>query len=318
MFNNLGSIWLVGSGLMAVDYAKVLSSLNPNFSVIGRSEQGASNFYQKTGIAATPGGVAAFAKNNELPNYAIVSVNVEELSSVALFLIKNGVKNILLEKPGGTNIDEISKIAIFAKKIGANVQVAYNRRFYSSTLEANRIIDADGGVTSFNFEFTEWSHQIEKLNFPKAKSEIWFLANSTHVVDLAFYLGGNPKKMSCYTAGSLDWYKTASIFSGSGISEKGALFSYQANWKSPGRWSVEMLTLKHRLIFKPMEQLHIQNIGSVSVEQVQLDDSLDKKYKPGLYLQTKAFLENNTMPNIINIHQHLQNMAFYEQIEHGN
>jgi hypothetical protein len=145
----------------------------------------------------------------------------------------------------------------------------------------------------------------------------WFIANSTHVIDLAFYLGGRPLDMSSYTKGSLDWYKPASVFAGAGVSDKGALFSYQANWGAPGRWSVEILTLKHRLILRPMEQLYIQKIGSVAIEKVEIDDILDREYKPGLYLQVKSFLKNDSVNNSINIQEHMQNTAYYECIERG-
>jgi hypothetical protein len=43
-----------------------------------------------------------------------------------------------------------------------------------------------------------------------------------------------------------------------------------------------------------MNKLQIQKIGSVSIEFVDgIDYSLDEKYKPGVYLQTKAFLDGN-------------------------
>ncbi len=123
----------------------------------------------------------------------------------------------------------------------------------------------------------------------------WVLANSSHVIDTAFFLGGQPAQISCYTAGkdALPWHPSASVFFGSGRSENGALFGYQASWQSPGRWAVEILTNKHRLYFKPMETLQIQEKGSVHVSSVEIDDRLDKEFKPGLYLQTKAFLEGD-------------------------
>ena len=39
-----------------------------------------------------------------------------------------------------------------------------------------------------------------------------------------------------------------------------------------------------------MESLQIQELGSVAVNPVIIDDHLDKEFKPGFYLQTKAFL----------------------------
>ena len=41
------------------------------------------------------------------------------------------------------------------------------------------------------FEFTEWSHNI-RLKLNQQVKESWFLANSTHVVDLVFHLIGLP------------------------------------------------------------------------------------------------------------------------------
>ena len=111
------------------------------------------------------------------------------------------------------------------------------------------------------------------------------------MVDLAFYLAGMPERLTVYTRGSLPWHPAASVFAGAGITEKGVLFSYQANWGAPGRWGVEALTANYRLIFRPMESLQVMRKGSVRVEQVEIDDSLDKTFKPGLYEQVKRFID---------------------------
>ena len=43
-----------------------------------------------------------------------------------------------------------------------------------------------------------------------------------------------------------------------------------------------------------MELLQLQDKGSVKVYPVEIDDCLDKEFKPGFYLETKAFLEGET------------------------
>jgi hypothetical protein len=55
-----------------------------------------------------------------------------------------------------------------------------------------------------------------------------------------------------------------------------------------------MLTRNHRLIFRPLEKLQIQKNGSVAVEMVEIDDRLDKEFKPGLYKQVEAFVGEHT------------------------
>ena len=98
-------------------------------------------------------------------------------------------------------------------------------------------------------------------------------------IDLAFFLGGEPKELSCFTFDKLAWHKPA-VFTGAGITNTGALFSYQANWNAPGRWGIEILTSQHRLYLRPMEKLQIQNTGSVDISEVEIDDQLDKEFKP--------------------------------------
>lgn len=151
----------------------------------------------------------------------------------------------------------------------------------------------DGGITSCHFEFTEWSHVIEKLNKDASVFEHWFLGNSTHVVDLVFHLIGVPKELSTFVSGALPWHRSGSIFCGAGLSETDVPFSYHANWAAPGRWSLEVLTSKRRLIFKPLEELRVVELGRVNEQVIELDDELDKVYKPGLYLETKEFLDGN-------------------------
>lgn len=305
------NIWLIGSGSMAVDYVKVLRGLELEFSIIGRGVQSAKTCQEVTGCEVAVGGLAIFlATRPAVPTHAIVAVGVEKLHETTLQLLEYGVRNILVEKPAGLNKNEVEDVYLKAKDKNSRVFVAYNRRFYASVLRAQKIIAEDGGVTSFNFEFTEWAHEIEKLTKAEGVKERWFVGNSTHVVDLAFYLGGKPKKISTFTSGSLDWHPAASIFAGAGISENGALFSYQANWESAGRWGVEILTNKNRLIFRPMEKLQIQEKGSVAITLVECDYKLDEVFKPGLFLQTKTFI-NNIDEGLCDIEYHAAIMNKY-------
>ena len=312
-------IWLIGSGNMAVEYAKVLVEQRRSFEVIGRSPESAKTFTKNTGIAVKIGGLSAYLKQNvDIASTAIVAVGVEALAETTIQLIRSGVKRILVEKPAGLNFDQIGQVADTTEKYGAEVFVAYNRRFYASVLKAKEIIVDDGGVVSYNFEFTEWSHAIAVLKKEPCVKSAWFLANSTHVIDLAFFLGGKPTSMSCYSAGGLDWHPEASVYSGAGVADNGALFSYQANWKAPGRWGVEILTQKHRCILRPLEQLYLQQIGSVAFEKAVIEDKLDLQFKPGLFKQVEVFLCSKPHSSLIDINEHFKMVGdFYNKISFG-
>ena len=307
---------LAGAGYMGKEYSKVLSAQGIDFDVVCRSQSTAEKFLEETGIRPFTGGTeAALSEMGYVPERAIVAVSVNQLKQTVIVMIEKGVREILVEKPGGMNRNDIREICEAAEKHDAKVYVAYNRRFYASTEKAKEIIKADGGVSSFNFEFTEWGFKIEKTSHPKEVKEEWLLANSTHVIDLAFYLGGFPEEISTYCEGSLPWHSRASKYAGAGRSAGDVLFSYQANWDAPGRWAVEMLTESHRLYLKPMEKLFIQNRGSVAVEEVEIDDEFDTKFKPGLYRQVEAFMSDVQDDRLVKIEDQLLHMDVYEKIE---
>jgi len=311
MSNNMKTL-LIGAGPIALEYAKVLKALHVPFEVIGRGEKSAAAFLAATGIPVFTGTVQEYIAANGVPDAAIVAVSMDQLAQVTINLVTLGAKHILVEKPAGINPDEARSVGRIAEENNAKVFVAYNRRFFASVIKARELIQEDGGVTSFHFEFTEWSHTIAKLEHAPGVLENWFFANSTHVVDMAFFLGGCPAKLSSYTKGGLDWHHAA-VYAGAGITEQGAIFSYQANWCAPGRWSVEIMTPKHRLIFKPLEKLQIQEIGSVATEFVTIDDKLDKDFKPGYFKQTEAFLHHES-GSLLELGQHMINLDFIDEI----
>ena len=309
------NVWLIGSGLMGEAYAKVLNALNVCFTVIGNRPESCKRFKQKTGISAIGGGIEKFLAGNPIPcTHAIVAVCEDKLLEVTILLQKYGVKTFLLEKPGGVNYQEIESLFEFSQHYPASIFVAYNRRFYSSTRRAIEIIKADGGVQSFLMQFTEWSPVIEKLKKRSTIKESWFWSNSTHVLDLGFYLGGSPVEISSYIAGGISWHPHCSIFTGAGRTCTGALFSYHADWRGPGRWGVEIITARHRLIFCPLEKLQIQKLGSLEIEAIELDDTLDKTFKPGIYLQTRQFIEGKTDTIFLPLKEHYQLAKYYQSI----
>ena len=90
-------VWLVGAGIMALDYAKVLAAQQVSFTVIGRGEKSAKEFEQKTGNLVIRGGLShVLTPNLEIPERVIVSVGVEELKNVSIQLIESGVKQLLV------------------------------------------------------------------------------------------------------------------------------------------------------------------------------------------------------------------------------
>ena len=179
---------------------------------------------------------------------------------------------------------------------------------------AKDIIENDGGAKSFLFEFSEVEKMILELNKLDSVKAFWFMVNSSHPVDLAFYLGGTPKEINGYCKKGDYWFQREYV--GSGITENGALFSYYSNWNAPGRWNVEIATRNYRIILKPLEELRIQKLNSFAIEKIEPADEDDILFKPGLLKQTKAFLDRE-FSDFLSISDHCEMLEIYEKMNKG-
>lgn len=286
-------ILLIGCGQMSIEYCKVLKDMRKKFVIVGRGKTSASKFEEATNIKVYGEGLENYLKNHPIPNYAIVVVGINQLPEISLTLIKAGIKNILIEKPGAININFLLKINRRVQISKSKIWIAYNRRFNSSTIKLKELISKDGGISSLFFEFTELSHKIKKLSTSTNIKNKWLIANSSHVIDLAFHLIGmpNPNIFHVSQQGGIDWHPSSSIFMGCGKSITNIPFSYHADWNCPGRWGITVMTQKNTYILKPLEKLKIISKNNFDPKEYKLDDNIDKIFKPGLYLQCKSFLE---------------------------
>jgi len=287
-------IYLIGTGPMAIEYAKVLTHMNLNVIVIGRGIDSANNFKEKTGLHVEVGGFSKYCNENviDADGIYIIATGTEVLMSILLLVQKLIPKAILVEKPAAISPNELLENAEILKEIQDITFVAYNRRYYESVTLAKKLIEEDGGLTSFHFDFTEWSHKIDPLHKAAGVKENWLFANSTHVIDLAFFLGGLPEKLSSYSrAGNIEWHEK-SQFVGAGVSNNNIPFSYHSNWESAGRWGVFLYTNKRKFILEPLEDLSIQERGQLSCQKVYDQNKSNSKFKPGLFKMIEMFINS--------------------------
>ncbi|MDB9892077.1 Gfo/Idh/MocA family oxidoreductase [Amylibacter sp.] len=306
-------VLIIGGSNMAQSYYAALSVLNVDIEVVCRSNDTAVEFYNRTGKRPHVGGYQKYLSSNPSPDHVIVVTSVEDLSKVSLHLLDLGIKSILVEKPAGLFVHELESLCRKAEISRASVFVAYNRRFYSSVTKLLELAGEDGGITSLSFDFTEWSDSIETLSKGPYVKERWVLCNSTHVIDLAFFIAGKPARLDAYVGGKLNWHPAGSRYAGSGISEAGIFFNYRADWDAPGRWGLTGFTKNYKLELTPLEGLLLTERNSVKSESVKLDDFYDKEYKPGLFYQIKAFIEGDCK-KLCTITEQLDNYLVYSKI----
>ncbi|KAK6032466.1 hypothetical protein OSTOST_01409 [Ostertagia ostertagi] len=237
------------------------------------------------------------------PTHVIIASPVETLSSTAIEVMRAGVKHLLIEKPGAMDQHECGLLQACAAETGAEIHVAYNRRFYASVRGAlAHMRDAGERIESVLFEFNE----VMPAQGPGATAEVaarWLLANSMHVIDTAFHPVGLPdlQRSLFQRSGGLSWHPAGSIFVGSGNTTSGVPFAFHANWDAPGRWGFEWMTKSTRYVFRPMEKLSVMRKGRFDLEPMVLDDEIDSRFKPGVYHQNAAFLSGDRAAGLVTL-----------------
>jgi predicted dehydrogenase len=237
-------------------------------------------------------GVRAAALDEVEAATAIVAVAEDALVDVARELLARGVERALIEKPGALSAAELAKLVP-----NDRLFVGYNRRFYPAVVRARELVELDGGAIAVTFDFTEVERLVladaERRGLPELILHRWGASNSLHVIDLAFFLAGDPASLTVERSGSLPWHPDGSRFAGCGDTVSGALFAYVATWDGGGRWSVEVTTRERRLVLRPLEELREQLRGSFALEQVELPPE-PAGIKPGLAGELAAFLDGDT------------------------
>lgn len=309
------SVLLIGAGPMAREYIKVLLSLGCPFIVVcrsGESKKRLESFFKEP-IRVVSGGAEKYLSENPVPSHVIVATEVLSLYKITARILAYKVQAVLVEKPACLSLEECEKLKGLSRSQKVKLVVGYNRRFYESVREVKRRIVLEGGVRAISFDFTEWSERVGVLAVADEVKQRWFFANSSHVADLAIFLGGTWDWLHARTQGSMLWHSAGSQFFGIASAKSGLNISYRADWGAPGRWAISLYTTESKYDLSPLEELSRTARGSLKPELVLLSDRLDREFKPGLFLQVRDFLVGNFHDHC-GIEEHTENMRFYSQI----
>jgi predicted dehydrogenase len=218
-----------------------------------------------------------------------VSANVLSQFSLTRELIPLGVP-LLVEKPPGTSAAEAAELASLATLHRTPVMVALNRRFYSVLQRALAGIGGREAVTRVDVEWSEDPEKMIRLGHPRAIVPRLVFANSLHGLDLLTWLAG-PLTALRIVGEDLDpsaaWPRWRMAAEGTGAA--GVTASFRSTWTAPVPWRLAFETREAQVVSAPLETAVIHRVGGAP-EVVDPDDD-DRRFKPGLMGQARAFLD---------------------------
>jgi len=284
------SATVLGFGAMGRHYLKALQSLElERIRVCSRSQDSLDSLADQPNIKTVAGEFRSLDFAPVTGELAIVATPIAQLIPAAKHMADLGFKNILIEKPASLWSNEIIKLDEYLTQKGVIAACAYNRVTYPSLVETRYRSAEDGGITSCAYSFTEiiggdWEqrHSADELSR-------WGVANSLHPISMAHGLIGQPMSWRGDRRGSLSWHPSASIFVGSGLSTHDIPFSYQADWGSKGRWSVEINTALASYKMCPLEKLYSKTDSLAEWEEIPLP-IFDGQSKTGVAEELAAML----------------------------
>ena len=173
-------------------------------------------------------------------------------------------------------------------------------------------------VSSIHFDFTELVHRLKDQKLSNSIRKNWLIANSSHVIDLVSFISGpiDLEKSNLSVKGKLDWNDGPVNFFGMGLTSRDIPFTYNSDWNSASRWGIQVKSSSHNFFLQPLEELRFNVLGTFDTETKKISTK-DILFKPGLYDQVAAFLEQDYV-SLCSIQQHAKNFKVINAILNEN
>jgi predicted dehydrogenase len=280
---------VAGYGSIAARHLEAFRALGVEAAAAcNRSAEGRRRALDDGGFRRTYASAAEMVES-ERPDGVLVSASVLSQFELARELIPLGVP-LLVEKPPGTSAAEAQELARLAAAHRTPVMVALNRRFYSVL---QRALAAVGGREALTRVEVDWSEDPEKMARAGHPAEVLprlVFANSLHGLDLITWLAG-PLVAPRIAGEDLDpsaawprWRMAAD-----GASTTGVAGRFESTWTTPVPWRLTFETPAARVVSAPLETAVLHRPGRAP-ETIEPDED-DRRFKPGLMGQARAFLD---------------------------
>ncbi len=290
---------LIGCGNIAHFHIKAFKKLGINFSHCASSlnSKKVFDFAKKHSIKNIWNNPLELAKASHLWDGLILSSKTEAIPEILEILIKQK-KPILVEKPVDIGTKYLKK---FKNSCSHLIQVAYNRRFYSTVEKLKNHIESSKSKLLIKATIPEKVNK-SKNKFIKFRH---IFENSSHIIDLLFFLFKKMKIVSIQKV-ALNSYDSGRVIMFTTQKKHTGVLMINSN--SPDNFSIEVDDGKIKVVLRPIENIKIfQGLKRkeptpsyplrryrpqlIKSKNVFNSDKLNKKIKPGFYGQSISFIK---------------------------
>jgi predicted dehydrogenase len=277
------SVAFVGAGPTGKAHMQAFRDV-PGVQVVGimnRSRAKAEAVAAELGICSVHDSISKLYQETKA-DLIVVTVSILSVRSVLLECMAFPWV-ILVEKPPGIDLKEADELLTEARRLGARIFVAMNRRAMSSTRLALADLANNQERRFIQVCGQEDAERLATVHPPEVVSRAMY-ANSIHCIDY-LRIFGRGEVTSVQVPGRWDPVEKSPVSAWITFSS-GDIGSYIGVWDAPSPWSVSITTASKRWEMRPLEKAGNQLRGQYVLTPHEPHE-WDRLFKPGFRWQAE-------------------------------
>ena len=316
------TIGLLGSGKIALEYAKVIKDLGYSIDFVSSSSQNSKSW--KKFVRANPKvrymNTNSIIKDKRI-NYVFSFLpHIKQMDYFPKLLSTK--KNIFFEKPFFNHAKKFEKLILKNKRNLKNKYISFNRRFYDVVNILKKRVNRKDDIKLIRVNISENFSKKTLNKSYKFKKNFPYFGSSSHMIDLLFYLFKNIRYEKNYAKINSKNYPSRHIIL---KCNKGTPIFLFIEKNAPLKNGIEIVFDDDTIwSLAPIERIRVykgydvkksnhKNINYLNYEQKLIYEKQEKSYfKPGLKRTVQNFLKKKNYK--INFREHLDYLKLYEKI----
>lgn len=316
------TIGLLGSGRIALEYAKVIKNLGYKIDFASSSSQNSKSWkkFKRENPSVKYMETDSIIKDKKIDYIFSLLPHLKQIDYLPKLL--NSEKNIFFEKPFFNNSKKFEKLIVKNKKNLKNKCLSFNRRFYEVVNILKKRLKKKNNIKLVRVNISENFSKKTLNKSSKFKRNFPYFGSSSHILDLLFYFFKNIRFEKNYAQINKNYYPSRYVILK--CNKQTPIFLFIEK-NAPLKNGIEVIFNDDTIwSLAPIERIRVykgyriknskkRNYNYLNYEQKMIFEKREKSYfKPGLKEAAQKFLKKNDYK--INFKEYLDYLKLYEKI----